>query len=228
MAQELKFAGFSEATREFLWGIKFNNERPWFMEHKQQYIDCVYDPMRALGRQFHEIMERRYALGTTLHVSRIYRDARRLHGGGPYKDHLWLDVRLPSKEWSDVPSFWFEIRPEQCAYGMGVFFDNFDGMQRFREAADKAPERLAEVIGIFNSQSRIELRGEDYKRKKAEKPPEIDAWYNKRMLWFARTVQWGRTTSSPNLPRIMADDLGALIPVYNYFMQFAQETVPHN
>ena len=30
-------------------------------------------------------------------VSRIYRDARRLHGRGPYKDHLWFCVERPSR-----------------------------------------------------------------------------------------------------------------------------------
>lgn len=29
------FTGFSDATIDFLWELRFHNERPWFLEHKQ-------------------------------------------------------------------------------------------------------------------------------------------------------------------------------------------------
>ena len=28
------FQGFSQQAVDFLWGIRFNNERSWFLEHK--------------------------------------------------------------------------------------------------------------------------------------------------------------------------------------------------
>ena len=31
------FTGFTDATVDFLWGIRFNNERPWFEAHKEIY-----------------------------------------------------------------------------------------------------------------------------------------------------------------------------------------------
>ena len=27
------FTGFSDATIDFLWELRFHNERPWFLEH---------------------------------------------------------------------------------------------------------------------------------------------------------------------------------------------------
>ena len=33
------FKGFSDATTDFLWNIRFNNEREWFNDHKQGMID---------------------------------------------------------------------------------------------------------------------------------------------------------------------------------------------
>ena len=45
---------------------------------------------KALAAQTHELMQQRFPdMDCRLHVSRIYRDARRLFGRGPYKDHLW-------------------------------------------------------------------------------------------------------------------------------------------
>ena len=32
------FTGFTDATVDFLWGIRFNNERPWFEAHKETYL----------------------------------------------------------------------------------------------------------------------------------------------------------------------------------------------
>ena len=48
------FQGFSQATNDFLWGIRFNNERPWFEAHKQTYLDNVQTPMRQLAQEVYE------------------------------------------------------------------------------------------------------------------------------------------------------------------------------
>ena len=43
------FTGFTDETVDFMWGIRFNNERGWFMEHKADYQKYFYEPMKALG-----------------------------------------------------------------------------------------------------------------------------------------------------------------------------------
>ena len=78
------FQGFSQQSVDFLWGIALNNERTWFLAHKQEFLDHVDAPMKALAREVAARMEEKYPeLGLELKVSRIYRDARRLHGRGP-------------------------------------------------------------------------------------------------------------------------------------------------
>ena len=107
------FQGFSQATNDFLWGIRFNNERPWFEAHKQTYLDHVQTPMRQLAQEVYEKFSARHeALPLMVRVSRIYRDARRLYGRGPYKDHLWLSLRHENEAWTSRPVFYFEIMPE--------------------------------------------------------------------------------------------------------------------
>ena len=67
-------------------------------------------------------MEQRPDLPLRGRVSRIYRDARRLHGRGPYKDNLWLSVEAPSQSvWTSQPTFWFELGPEEWSYGLGYY-----------------------------------------------------------------------------------------------------------
>ena len=43
------FQGFSPKSVEFLWGIRFNNERSWFEEHKQEYVERIQRPLKELG-----------------------------------------------------------------------------------------------------------------------------------------------------------------------------------
>ena len=44
------FIGFTPETIDFLWGIRMNNNRDWFLEHKKQYVSTLYEPMKALGK----------------------------------------------------------------------------------------------------------------------------------------------------------------------------------
>ena len=77
------FTGFTDATVDFLWGIRFNNERPWFEAHKETYLSELYRPMKDLGAEIYDFLsERRPEDAMMCRVSRIYRDARRLHGRG--------------------------------------------------------------------------------------------------------------------------------------------------
>ena len=41
------FNGFSPETMDFLWGIRMNNERSWFLAHKNAYTQFLYEPMKA-------------------------------------------------------------------------------------------------------------------------------------------------------------------------------------
>ena len=43
------FEGFSPETVDFLWGIRLNNKREWFLQNKQNYVNYLYEPMKALG-----------------------------------------------------------------------------------------------------------------------------------------------------------------------------------
>ena len=71
------FTGFSDATIDFLWELRFHNERPWFLEHKQVFLDTLDQPMKALAADVTAALEQAYPdRKWYLHVARIYRDAR--------------------------------------------------------------------------------------------------------------------------------------------------------
>lgn len=127
------FTGFTDATVDFLWGIRFNNERPWFEAHKETYLSELYRPMKDLGAEIYDFLsEQRPEDPMVCRVSRIYRDARRLHGRGPYKDHLWFCVERPAEDWTTRPTFWFELGPDYWGYGMGCWMARPMDMAKLR------------------------------------------------------------------------------------------------
>ncbi|MBR0376163.1 MAG: DUF2461 family protein, partial [Firmicutes bacterium] len=44
------FNGFSQGAIDFLWDLRFYNERPWFLEHKQDYLELVDRPLKELAQ----------------------------------------------------------------------------------------------------------------------------------------------------------------------------------
>ena len=51
------FEGFRPETIDFLWGIRFNNEKSWFEAHKQEYLDYLYNPMKELAAAVYEPLQ---------------------------------------------------------------------------------------------------------------------------------------------------------------------------
>ena len=45
------FDGFSPKTSEFLWELSFNNERTWFLAHKDEFERVLNAPFKALAEE---------------------------------------------------------------------------------------------------------------------------------------------------------------------------------
>lgn len=184
------FQGFTPESIEFLWGIRFNNEKVWFEEHKQRYIDLIREPLRELGVEVQrEVALRHPKRQFNLHVSRIYRDARRLHGRGPYKDHMWLVLHLPAQDTngSTAPAFYFEVAPEYYSIGMGYYSATPMTMAKLRARMDRDPKPMEKLAHRLDRQSNYVLEGELYRCPKREAGDVLDAWYNRKKLPLAGT-----------------------------------------
>ena len=211
------FQGFSQASVDYLWQIRFNNERPWFQEHKQEYLDLLDRPLRELGGQVQGELARRHPrLGLNLHVSRIYRDARRLHGKGPYKDHLWFVLHRPGDEEGRVPAFYFEIAPEYYSTGMGFYSATPMTMAKLRARMDRDPAPMEKLARSLNRQHRFVLEGESFRRPKGEKGPLLDPWYNRKSITLAWDRPCGGSLFTPELEGEILEGVEYLLPFYRY------------
>jgi uncharacterized protein (TIGR02453 family) len=214
------FEGFTKQTGDFLLALKFNNERPWFLEHKAEFETLVNTPFKALALSTQEEMSRRRPdMNLDLHVARIYRDARRLHGGGPYKDHLWFSL----KNWDGLlrgPMFWFEVGAVDYSFGMGFYSCSASQMAAFRQSIDANPARFSRIAKSFAVRPEYELDPDPYVRPKKDVGALLNPWYNGRRIGVVCTREFGGELFSPDLPSLLADEFEFLAPLYEYLMKY--------
>ena len=221
------FTGYCNQTIDFLWGIRFNNERPWFEAHKGEYLQYVLQPTRELGEELYDYMAGKYPeLWLNLHVSRIYRDARRLFGRGPYKDHLWLSIHQPAEAPGSLPTFWFELTPEGYSYGMGFWEAPAGVMARLRARMDRDPAPMEKLARRLNRQRQFALEGTDYKRPAAAPSGLLQPWYSKRNFVLIHEAAHEDLLWSRELADVLTEGFEFLLPYYAYILSVSADPDP--
>ena len=217
------FQGFSKKTGEFLWELAFNNERPWFLAHKDEFEEYVNAPFKALAEECFALMEQRYpALDCRVHVSRIYRDARRLFGRGPYKDHLWFTL-WTGEDRHNSPVFWFELSPASYSYGVGFYTATAEQMAALRRYIDANPAEM-ERLAKRAAKSEFHLEGEPYKRLKKDVGEVLNPWYNRKWISLCAEYDHGGALYTGELPQVLLDAYEKLMPVYRLLKRFPEES----
>ena len=219
MKQHIPFEGFTQQTFDFLWELQLHNERPWFKEHKETFDKAVDQPFRALAAEVTDLMnDRHQELGLQVHVSRIYRDARRLFGRGPYKDHLWFSLQRDDHALG--PMFWFEINVENYSAGMGQWDRTPQEAALMRQRMAAHPGEFEAVVQALPEDYR--LWGEEYKRPKGDLGPVLNPWYNRKTLSVGKDDPFGKALFTPELPALLADFYDKLLPLWEIFTQIHQ------
>ena len=211
------FEGFTQETSDFLWELSFNNERPWFQAHKEQFERCLNTPFKALGQETWRLMSEKHPdREFYLHISRIYRDARRLFGRGPYKDHLWFTVYQADK--NEGPSFWFEISAARFTYGLGFWSWRPAMMERYRRAIDANPARFERLVRDAMRLPGFQVTGPEYKRLKKDLGPVLNPWYNRKQVGLEHVEDFDPNALGPELSDTLCETFQSLMPLYRYFL----------
>lgn len=214
------FTGFTDETVDFMWGIRFNNEKTWFEANKQTYLAHLQTPMRELCGEMYEFLQEKLPDVTLMgKTSRIYRDARRLFGRGPYKDHLWFSVARPMEEaWTDRPSFWFELTPDGWSYGMGYWVSKPVTMAKLRARIDRDPATMEALTAALLAQEEFSLDTSDYKKPRAQAPSEIlEPWYRAKYFSIGHEEKLTEELFSRDIVERLKKGYEFLLPYFTYF-----------
>ena len=212
----MAFEGYSPETVDFLWGIRLNNNREWFLSHKQQYVSTLYEPTKALGAHiFQPFLDKS---GTLLKVSRIYRDAR-LHHPLPYKESLWICIRQDVEWWAENPCLFFEINPEGVDYGLIWWSPKPATMKEFRRKITEKPEDFLKIITKTEKDTGMVVSAEEYKRPEPCANKDLEPFYRwKTHLCMIRHEDFSPETFGAELGDRVRDFLEKLTPLYDYFI----------
>ena len=213
------FEGFSPETIDFLWGIRMNNNRDWFLEHKQDYVNRLYEPMKALGKDLFEPFLTRP--GNVLKVSRIYRDAR-LHHPVPYKESLWICIRKDVEWWAENPCLFFEIRPEGVSYGFIFWRPRTSTLEQMRARWAAKPKEFLRLIADTEKATGVPITANNYKRPKPAPSEDLAPFYAwKGNIACVVDEPVSEEMFGPELGERACAFIEKLIPLYEYFNQFS-------
>jgi uncharacterized protein (TIGR02453 family) len=216
----LNFTGFSQQTIDFMWGLRLNNNKPWFEAHKHEFIRDFQTPMKTLASDVFERITEKYERGFIHKVSRVYKDARRIRDGEPYRPSLWFSIEKPVETWTFTPVFWFELTPDNWSYGVGYYQAKPQTMINFRASVDKNPKKFEKLIAPLAKQNEFILDGDEYARRKestAKLSEDAAAWYNKKSFSLIHSQNNGSELFSADLADRLVAGFEFLMPFYDFF-----------
>ena len=221
------FNGFNQQTIEFMWNLRLNNEKTWFEAHKNDFQKYFQNPMKDLAREVYEQITADYGKYGLIHkVSRIYKDARRVRGGEPYRTNLWFSIEKPSEEWTSTPVFWFDLSPETWSYGLGYYQAKALTIAKLRARIDRDPKAFEKLIAALSKQDEFVLEGSDYARKKTAPSAKTAEWYNKKSFSLIHQQTNGEELFSAELVNRIVSGYRFLMPFYDYFITLDNDPTP--
>ena len=213
------FEGYSPETVDFLWGIRLNNNREWFSQHKSDYVNYLYEPTKALGKDLFQLVAD--MPGTLVKVSRIYRDAR-MHHPLPYKESLWICVRQDVEWWAENPCLYFEINPDRIHYGFFYWRIRPAVMEKIRQDMAANPDKFLKMIKKVEKATGRKITAEEtYKRPKPTDNKKLEPYFAwKGQIGCVVEEQFSPDTFGPELGQRVQKLFAQLMPLYQYFCQF--------
>jgi len=148
------FKGFADAEGKFFKKLAKNNERSWFLAHKDEYEEGWNAPMKLLLSEVKDAID-----GTYSHcdldepkIFRIFRDVRFSKDKSPYKTHIGghIPLQMRGRKSTDLPmALYFHVGAEECFGAAGYYMMEPDALERFRKAVaeDKRGKDLVQKLG---------------------------------------------------------------------------------
>lgn len=214
------FNGFSPRGLTFLQQVRHHNSKEWFEAHRADYEATLLAPFRALVESLGITMlhlDEQVETRPTKALSCIHRDTRFSRDKSRYRSNMWLTFKRSRKNWTDAPTYFFEIRPDSWHYGLGYYSASRLTMELFRQTLREDPQHFLKVADCLGDE--FVLEGESYRRPLIKDQPEALArWYNRKSLAAVASRQDMSALFHGELVTVLAEGFTRLEPLYRYLM----------
>ena len=220
------FQGFSGATVDFMWGIRFNNEKGWFEAHKEEYLTTFQRPMKALADEVYVAFTDRHPdLDLICKVSRIYRDARRLFGRGPYKDHLWLSLTRPHEEGLRRAGVLVRAGPGGLLLRHGLLAGSSRHHGQVPRPHGPGAQGHGKLARRFQKQDVFVLEGRTTSAPRPP-PPGCSPLVQQKSFALSHDAPHGEPLWSHDLVDLLLEGYEFLLPYYEYMLSLSGDPDP--
>jgi uncharacterized protein (TIGR02453 family) len=156
-------AYFSSELFRFLGRLKRNNNRDWFLAHKEEWETCVRQPVLRFITDFAApLSEMAPYLNADPRPSRgsmfrIYRDTRFSHDKRPYKTNVAMRFSHRGKD-VHSPGFYLHLEPGGCFAASGLWHPEPSTLLKVRTAIVSRPDEWRAVRKLLNWDDAGKLR----------------------------------------------------------------------
>jgi uncharacterized protein (DUF2461 family) len=178
-----KFNGFTKRTITIFNEIKYNNNRLYFNEIKDEYNLYVKSPLIELYNQligplmtFDDQID--YRLSKC--ISSPYADARFCRSN-PIKEYIYLRFKLMRDRKTDIPGFYFDASADLARFGIKLYNATTNGMVRIKDYIMKNKKSFEKaILGIENKLKPV-IEGKPFKKEHYPEYHEpVKKWLNFR------------------------------------------------
>lgn len=137
-----------ESALVFLKLLKVNNNREWFNENKQLFLQSSEEFKRFVNLLIVGINEFDSAVGSIDPkdcIFRIYRDVRFSHDKAPFKTNFGAYIAKGGRK-SPFAGYYFHLDAESSFASGGIYMAPTEVMKRIREDIDLYPEEFMAIV----------------------------------------------------------------------------------
>jgi uncharacterized protein (TIGR02453 family) len=136
---------FTPEVFKFLRELEANNEKSWWEDNKDRYIETIREPalefIADFGSKLQQISPHFSADARTVGGSlmRPYRDMRFASNDAPYKTNVGIQFRHASGKDVHAPGFYLHLEPRACFAGAGMWRPEARVARLIRQAINDEP-----------------------------------------------------------------------------------------
>lgn len=222
---------FSEKSLDFLIENRMRNDRNWYKENKETFLEYVLSPMQDVVENLSGLMTDidpqlicEPKIGRS--ISRVHRDTRFSKDKSIFRDHIWCSFMRDKKVYHGLPGFYFEISPMGFSCGCGYYRADTESMMAMRRLVINEDKVFLKAHKAVKKQDIFFIEGEMYKRSKfPQAKDEYKTWLDRKTICLCHYSDDFELLFSDKLSDWLIEKFKTIEPVYHFFAKAESQKI---